>query len=392
MKIYLDCLSRVPTGSIGTQALIIASMQIISRYLPQAKFVMLSSCPRMDSSFFCNEGFDVTILKRSGSQIGTIKDTISIVKDVDAVVSAWGDGYISTPPYKILHKMSFLKSKNKPTVLFPSSIGPFSGGLKTFLARKGLERFDKLMVRDTLTLEYFNQIGMKDVSLVPDTAFVLEPSAEETINEIFKKECVPFDQRYIGLNISQLLNCFYKENNENYPKQMAEIADFLYESFNLAVLLIPHQVYPSRYEYVSPELLTSHNGDDRIAIKEVLNFVRNKSKIYPILGEYTARESKGIIKRCQIFIGGRMHTIIGATSLNIPSVLIQYSHKARGVMDTIGLSEYVWDYRSPKEEFIDKINTVWKQQDNLRKDIQSRMAGIKDEAWEAGKILFSLFK
>jgi polysaccharide pyruvyl transferase WcaK-like protein len=386
-------LSRLATGSIGTQAFIISSMHIIKKQIPQVEFIMLSCYPEMDRAYYCNLGFDVNLIKRSENQLGTIKDILSIIKNVDAVVSVWGDGYISNPPYKLAHKTAFLKYKNKPTVLFPSSIGPFSGKIKTFIAKKGLKQFDKIMVRDTVTFKYFKEIGLENVTLLPDTAFILEPSGESAVDEIFKKENIPTGRQYIGLNISQLLNCLFREKKGgNYPLLMAEIADHLYQEFHCNVLLIPHQVYLTQYEYLDPALLTSIDGDDRYAIREVMKYVKNTKNVYPVLGEYNAMETKGVIGRCQIFIGGRMHSIIGALSLGIPSVILQYSHKAQGVMDMLELAQYVWDHNSSKEELIELIDTVWNNRNDLKRDIQTRMTSIKKEAWRAGEILLEELK
>jgi len=40
VKIFLDALSRVPTVSVGTQALILGSMYIIVRRFPDVEFVI----------------------------------------------------------------------------------------------------------------------------------------------------------------------------------------------------------------------------------------------------------------------------------------------------------------------------------------------------------------
>ena len=58
-------------------------------------------------------------------------------------------------------------------------------------------------------------------------------------------------------------------------------------------------------------------------------------------GVYDQSEIKHIIGQCDFFIGSRMHACIGAVSQNIASVSIAYSNKFRGVMETVGMDEYV---------------------------------------------------
>jgi colanic acid/amylovoran biosynthesis protein len=348
---------------------------------------MLSRYPIVDETYCKEEPYKFKIIKRGASQLSTIKAVISIVKEVDVVVSPWGDGYITTPPHNLLKKSFFLKSSRKPVILFPSSLGPFSGRLKRYLAKKGLERFDRIMARDTVTYKYLNELGFKNVYLIPDTAFILEPAHKNRVFKILHKEGTPENCQFIGLNVSQLLNYLYKEGlGVDYPKFMADLTIYLNNRFNRHILLIPHQIYRNCYGFNNKQL-KSYDGDDRFAIRETMKYVQNKEIVTPICGEYNAREYKGIISQCEIFIGARMHSVIAAVSSGVPSVIIQYSHKAQGLMNLVGLSQYVWDYKASKKELFKLIETVWNLRRTLRIDIQSKMVNIKSEAWRAGEIL-----
>lgn len=388
MKIFLDALSRIPTVSIGTQALILGSMQIIKKFYNNVQFVMLSAFPEVEKTYCYGEGrYDVKIVKRSRFQLGTLFNIRSILKNVDAVVSSWGDGYITVPPYKIFQKTMFLKTKNKPLILFTSSIGPFTDGVKQYFAKKGLEKFDKLTVRDTVTFSYLEKLGIENIVMIPDTAFVLEPAGKIRIKQILTKENVTRNRKYLGVNISILLMHRFKNIlNLDYSMFMAEIIEYLSQKYKTHILLIPHQIYPNCLK-TSEKILSSYDGDDRYAIKEVMKKIKDKSVVSPIMGEYGPNEYKGVISNCDFFIGGRMHSVIGAISEGVPSVIMQYSHKAFGVMDMIGLKQYVWDIKSPKEDLIKTINTAWHLRETLRTDIKNRMLNIKKEAYKAGEAL-----
>lgn len=389
MKVYLDALSHVPTVSLGTQALILGSMQIIEKCFSNTEFVMLSRYPEIDKYFLGKEPYNVKIIKRSKSQFGTVRQVLSITKNVDFVVSALGDGYITTPPHKLIHKTFFLKFRGKPLILFPSSVGPFHGKLKRHMSKMGLSKFDKIVARDTITFQYFKELGLENIYLIPDTAFILDPVEEDRIQEIFLKENVKnVDNSMIGLNVSQLLNCLFKNKlGLDYAKFISEIVVYLHEKFKKHILLIPHQVYPDCLNYMGNKSQMSYDGDDRYAITKVMEYIRDKEIATPLKGEYSAREYKGIINKCEIFIGGRMHSIIAATSLGVPSVIMQYSHKALGVMDMLGMKEYVWDIKSTKEELLNKINKVWYSRDVLRNNLKYQAAKTKDEVWKAGDVL-----
>ena len=111
MKLFLDCLAQVPTTSIGTQAFILANMQLINEYLGHTSVIMLAGYPEMDYYYCANQGFDVRVDKRTNSATQTIRSIMAIKKEVDAIVSASGDGYISTPPHTT-EKSCFLQVKD----------------------------------------------------------------------------------------------------------------------------------------------------------------------------------------------------------------------------------------------------------------------------------------
>lgn len=390
MRVYVDALSRIPTVSAGSQAFIIASMQIVEKYFGKTTFVFLSS----DESFeryYCNQyDFDIEILQRSDSQSGTAKNILDITKTVDFVVSPWGDGYISTPPHNIFQKTFFLKWYRKPLILFPSSIGPFSGRIKRIFAKRGLKRFDAVMARDVITYKYLSDLKIPNLYFVPDSAFVLEPCSTERLNEILGLESIQVGKTYIGINVSQLLNNFYSTKlNKDYPKLIADLTNYLAQKTGAQILLIPHQIYPKSCSRVNPKILSSVDGDDRYPIKQAMKYIKGDT-VTPILGDYTPSDYKGIIALCDIFIGGRMHTVIGSTSQGIPSLLMQYSHKALGVMETLGLQKYVWDYKADPKILYELIDDLYLNRDNLRKSLASKAQEIKQNAWKAGEIAYAV--
>ncbi|GAH91629.1 unnamed protein product, partial [marine sediment metagenome] len=99
MKIFLDALSRKPTVSVGTIAYIISDLQIINKKYPDCEFFMLSVNPDIDNLYLSRLPYKVTLIKRSKTELGTIFQIRKILRKVDAVISSWGDAYVSLPPY-----------------------------------------------------------------------------------------------------------------------------------------------------------------------------------------------------------------------------------------------------------------------------------------------------
>lgn len=374
MKIFFDALSLKPTTSIGTQAYIISGMQLISKKIPDAEFILLSVDPVVDNNFLKHTKINYKLIKRHVSKIGTWIQVRKLLKTVDVVVSSWGDAYISTPPHVLFRKALMLRRKSLPLILFTSSIGPFSEGYKKILAVKGLNFFDILTVRDSITYEYFKKLKLKNVKLVHDSAFALEPESEENVRVILDKSGLK-EAKYIGLNISVLMYNLFKDSGRDYSREMADYASWLNYRFDLPIVLVPHQIYPKCFQF-SKEQYQSKGGDDRFAISKVLELTSENKKIIGLLGEYTPMEMKGVIKGSEIFIGGRMHSVIAAVSTATPSLIMQYSHKAGGMMKFLKLEQNLWDINEPSEILRKKTEDLWSDKNRIREKLSMELPSI----------------
>lgn len=379
MKIYFDVLSLKPTTSIGTQAYIISGMQIIAKKYPAAEFFLLSVNPVVDEHYLKHTSFNYQLIKRDKSRIGTWRQVRNIIKMVDVVVSSWGDAYISTPPHILFRKALMLKKKGIPLILFTSSIGPFSGGIKRYLAVKGLKMFDFISVRDAITYDYLKELQIKNVKLVHDSAFVLKPISKEDVLSLLQNSGLS-NEKYIGLNVSVLMYNLFNQAGRNYAKEVAKYSEWLVETFNLPVVLIPHQIFPKCYNYTMNQYV-SRGGDDRFAADKVLELVTDKNHIIGLSNEYTPMELKGIIQGSEIFIGARMHSVIAALSTATPALIMKYSHKAEGMMKFLDLEENLWDINDTLDKLKEKTTELWNKKDKVREKLDFELPAIFEEIY-----------
>jgi polysaccharide pyruvyl transferase WcaK-like protein len=392
MRIFHDALTTIPQFSIGSQAMILGSMQIIKRRFPDATFVMISGEPEWDARYLEGAGFEIEMVKREPSQIGYVRQLRQIVKRVDGVACTWGDCYTTSPPHLLAQKVPFLKKRGIPLVLFTASIGPLEGGYRDKLTKWGLKHFDQLTVRDMNTKRFLQQLGLPNVRAMSDTAFVLEPAPETRVREILKQERIPDGVPLIGLNASILLQNRFKDLGlGSYAALMAELIEFIRKTTQAQVVLIPHQVIPLAYTGPQSRKRLEWGGDDREAIRLVSEALPNREGVFALEGEYTPAEYKGVIGACELFIGGRMHSVIGALSTLTPSVIMQYSHKAGGVMKMLGLDEYVWDIQQPLPELTAKIEKAWKARALLRNQLEEQVGGIIEDAYGVGQVFAEAF-
>jgi colanic acid/amylovoran biosynthesis protein len=392
MRIFLDALSRIPTVSVGTQALIIGALQILRRRFPEASFVMLSSNPTHERSYLDATGYPIEYVARSASQLGTLRQLRAIVRRVDAVASAWGDGYVGTPAPLLLQKAVCLKRRGVPLILVTASLGPFDGALNRVCARMGLGLFDCLTVREPSTQAHLAGLGLGRARAVADSAFVLDPAPPGAIDDLLRREGVPQDGPLIGVNPSILLHHrFPALHGGPYAPVVAALVAHLREATGAAIVLIPHQIYPSSFPGLTDAIRLSPDGDDRAAAGLVLDALAQghggRHGVYAVSGDYSPGEYKGLIGRCAMFVGGRMHAVISAVSMHVPSVILRYSHKADGVMAMLGLEDCLWDATDAPDRLLAVADTVWADRNAIRENLASRMPAIVQEAYQVGDLL-----
>jgi len=376
MKIYFDAFAGLPTVSVGTQAYIIAGMQLIENKFPGSEFILLSVCPEHEDHYLKDCGVNFTLIKREDSNVKIWKQVKKIIKGVDVVVSSWGDAYITCPPHQMLRKTLMLKNSKVPLILFTSSIGPFVGGMKTKMAKYALKMFDYITVRDITTLNYFNEIGIKNAKLVHDTAFALKPASSQRVTDILTEAGLN-SGKYIGLNISVLMYNLFKRRGRDYAKEMGGYIDWLLSEFDLPVVLVPHEIHPPSINLNGFKF--TQGGDDIFAIKEVMKCVSSKDRVHPMVADYSPMDTKGIIKGAEIFVGGRMHSIIAAVSTATPALIMKYSHKASGMMSFLKLDDYLWDTENDISELLEKTKLLWKNRASVKAKLGGDLPSILKE-------------
>ena len=396
----------------GSAAQVISTCETLRKIIPDAKFTLISHYPQLDSKyckihdikvvssiwwrlpqrrilpfihyriFFPLSNILWAILFKIG--LNPISINSSIIQEyvsADIIVDLSGDSFSdSKGGFSISIDSTILLglSLKKPIVLYSQSIGPFKW-ITVPLARYCLNRVNLIIVREEITKDYLENIGITSpIYLTVDCAFALEPVSYESVEDILSKENINITKKpLIGISANAMLND--KENN--YVNSMTQLIDYVIEKLNAQIVFVPHVVSP----------IAGGRGDDRVIDEKIYKLARNKENINLIKGDYSPEELKGIIGLCNIFIGGRMHANIAAISSCVPTIATAWSHKYYGIMRALGQEKYVCDFRTMSfEELKSKIDDLW---DNKKKILEELKVKVEDQrrlAWYSGKLVEDL--
>jgi colanic acid/amylovoran biosynthesis protein len=260
----------------------------------------------------------------------------------------------------------------KKLILLPQTYGPYKSRISRRIARYILIHTHIILSRDRESMDFVNdilgnKIHKKKIIFCPDVAFALDSIApKDGVIQPFLH--TGSSNPVVGLNINGLLyNGGYTRNNMfnlrmDYKLFVHKLSEEIMKKTNANLLLIPHTFAAH-----------GHVESDPDACAEVFTSLSStyKGRIQMIDGEYDQHAIKGIIGRCDFFIGSRMHACIAALSQNIPTIAVAYSKKFEGVFNSIDMSNFVIDAREAEtQEAVGMVLAMFEDRARIENKLQ----------------------
>ncbi len=292
------------------------------------------------------------------------------LKENDVYISVGGDNYCYGDGHVAKAMNSTLRAMGKKTVLWGCSIGNED---MTDEKIRDLKGFDLIVARETFSYNALIKNGInKNTVLYPDSAFLLP--VDSRMNETFEVK-----EHTIGINISNFV--YPKDCDESHPAKKAvfSLIRYILNETDLNLLLIPH--------------VTRDNKADCDTLSEIYEHFRCE-RIGLVGGNYSATEYKSIISRCEAFIGARTHATIAAYSTCVPTLVIGYSIKSKGIAkDIFGTYEgYVVPVEElcDEEKFIEIFKNFYEKNNEIREYLKNFMPDYIKKAENSIKELFKI--
>jgi len=322
--------------------------------------VFLSKQEKCGFKAFISSDF---VISKGGSYLYTenssIRSSLSLIRMLFPLILAWR--------YK------------KKTVIFSQSIGPVVGGFNNWLFKYVLSGVNHIYLREKLCRDKYQavkDICGKNAHIVPDTAFYLK-------DEMFDKEAlIPIDRNVFNVGFT-VVNNDYKylkskveivAKKNNYKNCMIDSIKFLIDRHAAVIHVFPQVLVDMSHE--------GHN--DLILAKDIKESLAG-TKYYEHINVYTMDLSpvqlRNLYRQMDIFIGTRLHSVIFALSVSVPSISIAYhGTKAQGIlMQLDDQSRYVVDINTvTSEELIRKIQELYEKSDLIRAELPDKISTLNE--------------
>ena len=287
-------------------------------------------------------------------------------------LSIGGDNYCYGKAYRALIAVdAALQKKGCKTVLWGCSIEPDSLSDAELVA--DLASFSLITARETLTYDALCAKGLTNVRLYPDPAFTL-PADCRTLPQGFA------EGNTVGINLSPLIMSCETKNGAAFQNFVSLISHIL-ETTDLKVALIPHVVWDG--------------NDDRTPLRALKERFADSDRVV-MADDANAEVLKGVISRCRLFIGARTHATIAAYSTCVPTLVVGYSVKAKGIAkDLFGTHEnYVVPVQSlaSGDELNGAFDWLLAHEAEIRAKLQADMPTYIERAFAAADEVLKLYE
>lgn len=374
-KFYL----HAGSANHGCEAIVRSTINLLDE-----KVTLYSRVPKLDKIYGINEICDlkeddrVTLKKGSFKWITSYLQTkltgkidlamkyeynalISSVKKNDIYLSIGGDNYCYPGTDTLAAINKNIKKKGARLVLWGCSVEPSL--INNPLVANDLKSFDLITARESISYDALKKVNTNTV-LVSDPAFTL-PKIELPLPKGW------IEGKMIGINASPLII----ENGKN--------ANTVYEAYRL---LIEYIIKETEYNVaLIPHVIAEGNNDYEV-LKKLYDEMEFKDRLV-LIGDHNCLELKGFISRCSFFIGARTHATIAAYSTCVPTLVLGYSVKSRGIAkDLFGdYQNYVLPVQDMNDssELLNSFKWIMKHENDIKNHLKEVMPDYVSKAYLA---------
>lgn len=330
----------------GDDALLLALTDDIKKEYKDARMVVLSNRPKETTQIYRIDAVHRLNLMKIAHIFKNTKVLIfgggSLLQDETSSKSLWY--YLSV--------IKLAKKCGTKVMQFANGFGPVSRKHNKKITASVINNcVDAITVRDKASMDMMKEIGInKKIQLTADPAMLLESASDKEVSKLLSKMNIPVDD-YITVAVRE-----WKKNAPDFKSEVAEALKKFSKENNLNVLFIPMQ-----------------NPHDLKISQDIKELVGDNA--YVLDCAISIGETIGVVKKSQLNLAMRLHSIIYSVAQGVRTVALRYDPKIDGFMDYVGL-DCICDVESISSEEL---------YENLKKSYNSENNNKHNELYEKAK-------
>lgn len=347
----------------GDDALLTAIINNLREYKEDVRILTLSKNPKQTQKLF-----KVDAINRFNpfKIIPSLKKSKLFLNGGGTLIH---DATSSHSLYYYLYLMNLAKKLGLKLVVYANGIGPFkpkNEKIAAFVTKKA----DLITLRDELSQTELRRIGVdnENVFVTADPAITLSSCPDFETLKLMKEHGIEKDEKYMAVSVRGWNKC-----DKLFEAKLAGICDYVYEKYNIKTIFI-----------------TMRPSEDLIISQNILSKMAHKG--YIIETEQSAEKLMGIISKCHLVIGMRLHSLIYATTMCVPLIGVIYDPKIKGFLDYINQDMLLDATNIDFEKAKDYITYICENQMDIRKNLVSHKEELAKKAMINAKLTIDLLE
>lgn len=295
----------------------------------------------------------------------SFKELFDLADKNTLALSIGGDNYCYGRPGHIYFMNKYIRQAGAKNILWGCSVEPTEIEEEM---KQDLKGYDMIVARESITYNALRKINPNTI-LYPDVAFQLD-TVKLDLPSLFE------ENNTVGINVSPLI--LEREGNEGITlKNYKNLISGILDNTDMNIALIPHVCW--------------ENNDDRKPLNALYEEFKDSGRVV-MMDEHNCMEQKGFIARCRFFIGARTHATIAAYSSCVPTLVVGYSVKAKGIAtDLFGTYDnYVIPVQSLQKEddlwngflwMLENEKQIKQHLDNVIPDYKNKVLDLKEKIY-----------
>lgn len=292
-------------------------------------------------------------------------------QDADLIISVPGNQFYSSGrygwPFPVSISGAMLAHRyKKPLIVLPQSIGPLKRWWERFLIKRAFGKAKIVFLREEASLDLAKDIGLPKeiINYSPDLALELVPEEEHKAVEVLKNAGFDFLKPSLGITlISKMNRSFDSLEMQNYYNVVQESLVQFSQSHGLQVVFFNQVSGPTNVE-----------NDGIVTEKMAKELIGRGVNVTHVNTQLSPQLLKACYGQMDVFVATRLHSGIFALGMAVPTLLIGYLTKTKGVAKSLNLEEDFIDIPNlTQEKLLEKLETIWKTRDSKQVQINEML-------------------
>jgi polysaccharide pyruvyl transferase WcaK-like protein len=241
-----------------------------------------------------------------------------------------------------------------PILVFGISMRKLTSRYCRFMMRQIAHRAAVLGAREARSLQLFStMVGTRNTAaLVPDAATQMVPSSPARAAELLRRIGIDPTAKTVAICLRDFrANAAFQKHHysrhfdaptlKRYHQSIRDLAVHLVRNHDANVLFCPMHTNPP--------------DDDRAVMRLVAESITDpgiRKRCIVMTQQQHPRDMKAILGSMYAAVGVRFHSLVLATSMNVPSLGVAYALKNNAILRQMGQGEFVQDLTTTNSETI----------------------------------------